>query len=214
MRPKPVGKPLQISRRLRNVCVKDCSVQVTLPVGSAFHAEQPSRSNNKNIKYLHMNSLELQYENWLGSLPIMITLSQDDLTTIESPPEFFVKILQFVFSFFFFLNELLQIMGRRNGYLPFLSVAVTAHFEHFIPPVKENLWFDYKDLPLKWYFLRPFFLPLWNKALREFFRNIPLGVLYDILANGELPWKITVRKPFTIASLSPLELIKCPLGTL
>eukprot|EP00897_Mesotaenium_endlicherianum_P010615 jgi/Mesen1/9582/ME000656S08856 len=68
----------------------------------------------------------------------------------------------------------IYIMGHRNGYLPLLVGKLKPHFQEALPPGVDTVWFEYRGLPLKWY--------------------IPIGVLYDILTDGDKrPWPLTVH---------------------
>jgi len=61
----------------------------------------------------------------------------------------------------------------RGTYLPTLSDAAFAHFRDVLPPGDNELWFDAGGVPLKW--------------------QLPCGVLHDLLAGSELPWRLTVH---------------------
>ncbi len=48
--------------------------------------------------------------------------------------------------------------------------------QHVLPPGEDTPWFEAEGLPLWW--------------------QVPLGVLYDLLTDGETrPWRLTVRPP-------------------
>ncbi|KAJ3693936.1 hypothetical protein LUZ60_009416 [Juncus effusus] len=105
---------------------------------------------------------------WKGSIPLQIQLHESEITSLPSPPP-------------------LLTLGPRIGYLPLLIPPLKAHFSSTLPPGTDNIWFDYKGLPLKW--------------------HIPTGVLFDLLcAEPERPWNLTVHfrgSPGDV--LTPLE---------
>ena len=61
----------------------------------------------------------------------------------------------------------------RHAYLPLLSAAAAAHFRDVLPPGEGEAWFEAAGLPLKW--------------------QLPVGVLYDLVGGGQLPWRLTVH---------------------
>jgi len=61
----------------------------------------------------------------------------------------------------------------RHAYLPLLSDAAFAHFRDVLPPGDNELWFEASGVPLKW--------------------QMPCGVLHDLFAGGELPWRLRVH---------------------
>ncbi|XP_078178081.1 autophagy protein Apg5 family [Carex rostrata] len=92
---------------------------------------------------------------WEGAIPLQIQLHESEITSIPPPPP-------------------LMILGLRIGYLPLLIAPLKAHFSSALPPGTDNVWFDYKGLPIKWY--------------------VPTGVLFDLLcAEPERPWNLTVH---------------------
>ena len=67
----------------------------------------------------------------------------------------------------------LFLLVPRHAYLPQLSDAAFAHFRDVLPPGDNELWFDAGGVPLKW--------------------QMPCGILHDLLAAGELPWRLRVH---------------------
>ncbi|XP_031494006.1 autophagy protein 5 [Nymphaea colorata] len=102
-----------------------------------------------------MDCREAQDYVWEGAIPLQIHLHESEVATLPVPSPALV-------------------LGPRNGYLPLLLPLVKPHFSNSLPPGDDNIWFDYKGLPLKWY--------------------VPLGVLFDLLcAVPERPWNLTVH---------------------
>ena len=83
----------------------------------------------------------------------------------------------------------------RHAYLPMLSDAAYEHFRDVLPPGDNELWFDASGVPLKW--------------------QLPCGVLHDLLAAGELPWRLRVHfRAFpegTLTHCSGLEAVRAHL---
>eukprot|EP00898_Chlorokybus_atmophyticus_P006179 jgi/Chlat1/6562/Chrsp45S05929 len=65
------------------------------------------------------------------------------------------------------------VMLPRHSYLPLLVTTLRTHFEPSLLPGADTMWLDYGGLPLKW--------------------HLPAGVLFDVLADGRLPWSVTVH---------------------
>ncbi|KAK9838653.1 hypothetical protein WJX74_000686 [Apatococcus lobatus] len=66
------------------------------------------------------------------------------------------------------------VMAPRMSYLPIIAQQLLSSFEHVLPPGENTPWFEYRRLPLKW--------------------QLPIGVLYDLLANeDEQPWQLTIH---------------------
>lgn len=104
------------------------------------------------------NDREVLREVWDGRLPIKFYIGDEDKEVLlrETDPYY--------------------ILVPRMTYLPLLPVK--KHFENAIPPLDSNnhpteVWFSYKDVPLKW--------------------HIPIGVLFDLVAGDSLPWEIKLR---------------------
>jgi len=105
------------------------------------------------------NDREVLREVWDGRLPIKFSIGEEDreLLLTEKDPYY--------------------ILVPRMTYLPLLPVK--KHFESAIPVTDSSdnqpteLWFSYKDVPLKW--------------------QIPIGVLYDLVGGDTLPWEIKLR---------------------
>jgi autophagy-related protein 5 len=94
---------------------------------------------------------------WKGSVPVLFKLASEDVASMEIPLP-------------------LCLMLSRLTYLPLVASKVREHFESSAPPLEDELWFCYKNVPLKW--------------------NIPVGVLLDILLvlnRQVLPLEITVH---------------------
>jgi len=64
-------------------------------------------------------------------------------------------------------------LAPRHSYLPLLVTELKEYFDHVLPPGEDQPWFDYRGLPLKW--------------------NLSIGALYDLLADEQTPWAITVH---------------------
>jgi autophagy-related protein 5 len=74
----------------------------------------------------------------------------------------------------------------RLSYLTLVTAPVKEYFSSWAPATIDELWFDYNGIPLKWHY--------------------PVGVLYDLYSNEELPWTITVHfREFPVA-----QLLRCP----
>eukprot|EP01112_Ceratiomyxa_fruticulosa_P016780 TRINITY_DN5116_c0_g1_i3.p1 TRINITY_DN5116_c0_g1~~TRINITY_DN5116_c0_g1_i3.p1 ORF type:complete len:373 (-),score=78.06 TRINITY_DN5116_c0_g1_i3:79-1197(-) len=100
---------------------------------------------------------------WEGAIPIEFNLNKDEITTMTPPLPFYA-------------------LASRNSYITILSNTVKDHFSNAAPAVVDEIWFDYKGIPLKWHY--------------------PVGVLYDLLVGGsllssgkktELPWPLTIH---------------------
>lgn len=52
----------------------------------------------------------------------------------------------------FVIFLLFQILAPRLGYLPLLVRQIKPFFSNSLPPGVDTVWFEYKGLPLKWYF--------------------------------------------------------------
>ena len=56
------------------------------------------------------------------------------------------------------------------------SLYHASAVQHVLPPGEEEPWFEANNLPLRW--------------------QVPIGVLYDLLTDGEdRPWSLTVSNP-------------------
>ena len=51
-------------------------------------------------------------------------------------------------------------------------MELSCTVQHVLPPGEDTPWFDVNGLPLWW--------------------QVPLGVLHDLLAAGQKPWRLTV----------------------
>ncbi|KAJ7517120.1 hypothetical protein O6H91_21G011100 [Diphasiastrum complanatum] len=92
---------------------------------------------------------------WQGAIPLHLELHSSEVSTVPPPSPFMT-------------------LAPRHGYLPLLVDYIRPHFQSALPPGPDNIWFDYKGLPLKW--------------------HIPTGVLFDLLCiEPERPWKLTVH---------------------
>ncbi|GAM21472.1 hypothetical protein SAMD00019534_046470 [Acytostelium subglobosum LB1] len=79
---------------------------------------------------------------WEGKIPVLFTLSQNDLTTHMAPSP-------------------ITLMVPRNSYFPLITGVVRDHFSYSTLVISEELWLEYKGIPLKW--------------------HLPIGVLFDML---------------------------------
>jgi len=108
---------------------------------------------------------------WDGGIPIVFTLHQNDLTTFDPPLPYYI-------------------VAPRGSYLPLVTASVREHFMLSAPVLIDEMWFDYKGIPLKWHH--------------------PVGVLFDMLhANSfapELPWPLTVH----FHEFPEQDLLRCP----
>lgn len=59
-------------------------------------------------------------------------------------------------------------------------MELSCTVQHVLPPGEDTPWFDVNGLPLWW--------------------QVPLGVLHDLLAAGQKPWRLTVSP---LLSMSP-----------
>jgi autophagy-related protein 5 len=69
---------------------------------------------------------------WEGRLPVIISLSSDEIVTRDSPAPFVTLV-------------------SRVAYFPFLEAALRSYFSESIPPFDENMWIDFQGVPLKWH---------------------------------------------------------------
>lgn len=92
-------------------------------------------------------------------------------------------------------------MAPRIGYLPLLVGLIKPYFGSSLPPGVDTIWFEYKGLPLKWYFIYLLILMdcvcnrwIFGKLIPLVFcRYTPTGVLFDLLCpEPERPWNLTV----------------------
>mmetsp|Transcript_14673 Transcript_14673/g.37131 ORF Transcript_14673/g.37131 Transcript_14673/m.37131 type:complete len:295 (-) Transcript_14673:104-988(-) len=67
----------------------------------------------------------------------------------------------------------LFVLAPRLGYLPQVSQQALEQFGGALPPGANEPWFEYRGVPLKW--------------------HLPTGALYDLLSDGEYPWKLTIH---------------------
>jgi len=94
---------------------------------------------------------------WQGQIPVMFMLSEREVTSMAPP------------------MALCMLLSRMT-YLPLVTQDVRTHFLPSAIAMEDEMWFDYKDSPLRW--------------------NIPIGALADILmqsSKAELPLLITVH---------------------
>eukprot|EP01135_Chromosphaera_perkinsii_P009532 Nk52_evm1s1791 gene=Nk52_evmTU1s1791 len=102
---------------------------------------------------------EITREIWEGKIPIVFRLSSDEVTSDEPPEAYYL-------------------LAPRSSYLTLITDVVRQHFQaSSIPDCEDEMWFDFKDEPLKWHY--------------------PIGVLFDLYGNpSELPWALTVHFQF------------------
>lgn len=69
----------------------------------------------------------------------------------------------------------LFLLAPRCTYLPLLAEAVLSHHQEALPPgVESPLWFAHDGLALR--------------------TDLSVGVLFDLLASGQRPWRLTVHR--------------------
>ena len=69
----------------------------------------------------------------------------------------------------------LFLLAPRCTYLPLVAEAVLSHHQEALPPgVEIPLWFAHDGLALR--------------------TDLSVGVLYDLLAAGQRPWRLTVHR--------------------
>jgi len=76
---------------------------------------------------------DFKKELWKGSIPVVFNLHQNDITTLHTPPPFYMMV-------------------PRGSYFPFLTSAVHSHFISSTAVIVDELWLDYKGKPLKWHY--------------------------------------------------------------
>jgi len=117
---------------------------------------------------LSVDDEEIRREVWKGLIPVVFTLTSNEITTLEPPEPYYI-------------------LAPRMSYLPSVTSSVQNHFLLASPPIKNEIWFEYKGKPLKWQY--------------------PIGVLFDLLSNeGELPWSLSVHfQGFPVETI-----LRCP----
>jgi len=80
-----------------------------------------------------MEPSEALTEVWKGAIPVRITLSMHDITSLESPPPMFLLL-------------------PRVSYIPLILEEVIQHFEPHTHTVfkTQEIWFSYNNKVLKW----------------------------------------------------------------
>jgi len=68
---------------------------------------------------------------WQGQVPVIFTLADREVTSMEPPMP-------------------LCMLLPRMGFLPLRTTEVRAHFLPSAPAVEDEMWFDYQDVPLRW----------------------------------------------------------------
>jgi Autophagy protein ATG5, UblA domain/Autophagy protein ATG5, alpha-helical bundle region len=150
---------------------------------------------------------------WSGKVPIAFHLARSEVTSMEAPQPVFVSIFSICCvsscvcasaclylrspfpspptSVSHYLSE--QSLLSRCSYLPLVSSDLREQFMAFAPAREDEMWFEYKGVPLKW--------------------HIPVGVLFDMYAGAQdhrrdaaLPWSITVH----FQSFPEKKLQRCP----
>jgi len=89
-----------------------------------------------NIITFERNSIteeEVRKEVWSAYVPIEVSLSANETSTLEAPNKFY---------------ELLP----RTSYLALVSGSVRQHFLSATPAIVDELWFEHKGKPLKWHY--------------------------------------------------------------
>lgn len=78
----------------------------------------------------------VQHEAWTAAIPVRLTLSASEVTTVEGPP------------------APLHVLLPRCSYLPSVLNRALNHFRHVLPPeVKDAVntpWFEDDGLPIRW----------------------------------------------------------------
>ncbi|EFA82416.1 autophagy protein 5 [Heterostelium album PN500] len=118
---------------------------------------------------------------WEGKIPIMFTLSPNDLTSHIPPSSLsFVIVMMMMMMMLTFANQKTKKMFvPRNSYFPLITGVVKDHFSYSTLVISDSeLWLEYKGIPLKW--------------------HIPIGVLFDMLVatpdtTASQIWNITVH---------------------
>jgi len=106
---------------------------------------------------------------WGGQVPVIFNLAEREITSM-TPPLGLCMLLP------------------RMSYLSLYTKDIRTHFSASAPPMEDELWFDYNDVPLRW--------------------TIPVGTLVDILlqsSKAELPINITVH----FQSFPEKKLLRC-----
>eukprot|EP01113_Clastostelium_recurvatum_P035984 TRINITY_DN5072_c0_g2_i1.p1 TRINITY_DN5072_c0_g2~~TRINITY_DN5072_c0_g2_i1.p1 ORF type:complete len:340 (-),score=101.29 TRINITY_DN5072_c0_g2_i1:94-1113(-) len=124
-----------------------------------------------------MNDEHIKKSVWEGAVPISLNLSKDEVTTMQGTQPVFI-------------------LASRLSYLPLVTSTIRDHFASVAPAVVDEVWFDYKSVPLKWHY--------------------PVGVLFDLYATQnnnnagghrpDLPWDLTLHFQGFPSSV----LLRCP----
>jgi autophagy-related protein 5 len=75
----------------------------------------------------------------------------------------------------------------RSTYFTLVTDPIKQYFQASVPAINDEMWFETDSrIPLKW--------------------HIPVGVLYDLYGNEELPWSLIVH----FQSFPTARLLRCP----
>ncbi len=93
---------------------------------------------------------------WQGEIPVVFHLNPDEVTSLQSPEPYYVypppkKKNQFRTIWSHEGCFCGQLLVSRGCYFPALTSAVREHFLMSTPAVVDEMWLEYKDIPLKWY---------------------------------------------------------------
>jgi len=86
-------------------------------------------------------------KSWGGQVPVVFDLAVSEITSLETPPSFFVST---------FVNSpgssdlRRQALLPRISYLPVVTSAVRNHFLPFAPAREDEMWFESSFVALKW----------------------------------------------------------------
>lgn len=104
---------------------------------------------------------------WDGKVGLVFKLASNEITSMEPPLPF-------------------MMMVSRMSYLPLVS-EVREHFFEHVCAREDEMWFDYRNTPLRW--------------------DIPVGVLYDLVnTNRPAPLRVTVH----FLGFPSKQLLRCP----
>lgn len=71
---------------------------------------------------------------WEGYIPVVFNLPSHEITSLTAPHPFYVMV-------------------SRQNYLTNYIQDIRDHFESFVTSFdkqNDSIWFEYKDIPLKW----------------------------------------------------------------
>lgn len=76
---------------------------------------------------------DLEAEIWEGRIPVVVNLHPNDISTLNSPPGFYMLIPRLV-------------------YLPSVSSTIIDHFSDSVPAYggSNDVWFDFNGVPMNW----------------------------------------------------------------